>query len=580
MSKTARLYPIFHVTIQELAHIKGIQYIFSCLFLLFFPFLSVYSSAQVEDLEQYYKRYANTPIKSVYQQGMDYLKQGETDKALACLTVITSRNYDKMDDEERKIYDYALNNAGAIAQMRSDYLMAFSLFTKALDSADDSVAYRTHNNIAGIYIYYNDYANARKHLGLAYDIGVRQQDWSSVYNTVHNILDLNWDMDSLHNSMSLIEDFRQLQIARKDSNYMFISHLGNGMESLYLNRYPEAVGHFTRAINAASDLPFKENYEVPSYMYIAKAYMKMGDYNAALSNLRICENLSLENNALDLLITTYRYMYLCHIRSGNLSAAHAAKYRYMELKDSISNANEYGKIKDMEFFYESNKYEKQLHQLTSEKKLRGTILWAIGIGLLLTLLFLALTIFQNKKLSENNKDLFKKNVALIKYQEYAERLELEKTKEDNNSKIAESERYKSSCLSDEGKETLLARIRRVMRTPSEFCQDDFTIDKLAMLVNSNTKYVSQVINEKLGKNFNTLLNEQRINEVCKRLVDTANNGNKTNDAIAEEVGFKSRSHFIRTFKKVTGLTPTQYQRMAKEEDMASSGIVEQIPPLS
>ena len=580
MSKTARLYPIFHVTIQELAHIKGIQYIFSCLFLLFFPFLSVYTSAQVEDLEQYYKWYANTPIKSVYQQGMDYLKQGETDKALACLTVITSRNYDKMDDEERKIYDYALNNAGAIAQMRSDYLMAFSLFTKALDSADDSVAYRTHNNIAGIYIYYNDYANARKHLGLAYDIGVRQQDWSSVYNTVHNILDLNWDMDSLHNSMSLIEDFRQLQIARKDSNYMFISHLGNGMESLYLNRYPEAVGHFTRAINAASDLPFKENYEVPSYMYSAKAYMKMGDYNAALSNLRICENLSLENNALDLLITTYRYMYLCHIRSGNLSAAHAAKYRYMELKDSISNANEYGKIKDMEFFYESNKYEKQLHQLTSEKKLRGTILWAIGIGLLLTLLFLALTIFQNKKLSENNKDLFKKNVALIKYQEYAERLELEKTKEDNNSKIAESERYKSSCLSDEGKEMLLARIRRVMRTPSEFCQDDFTIDKLAMLVNSNTKYVSQVINEKLGKNFNTLLNEQRINEVCKRLVDTANNGNKTNDAIAEEVGFKSRSHFIRTFKKVTGLTPTQYQRMAKEEDMASSSIVEQIPPLS
>ena len=580
MRKNASVYPIFHVTIQELAHIRGIQCIISCLSLLFFPFLSMYSLAQVEDLEQYYKRYANTPIATVYQQGMDYLKQGDTDKALACLTVITSRNYDKMDDEERKIYNYALNNAGAIAQMRSDYLMAFSLFTKALDSADDSVAYRTHNNIAGIYIYYNDYDNARRHLGLAYDIGVRQQDWSSVYNTVHNILDLNWDMDSLHNSMSLIDDFRKLQIAPKDSNYMFISHIGNGMESLYLKQYPEAINHFTRAIDAAGDLPFKDHYEVPSYMYIAKAYMKMGNYSAALSNLRICENLSLENNALDLLITTYRYLYLCHLRSGNQSAAHAAKYRYMELKDSINNANEYGKIKDMEFFYESNKYEKQLHQLTSEKKLRGTIMWAIGIGLLLTLSFLALTIFQNKKLSENNKDLFKKNVALIKYQEYAERLELEKTKEDTISKIAESERYKSSCLSDEGKETLLARIRRVMRTPSEFCQDDFTIDKLAMLVNSNTKYVSQVINEKLGKNFNTLLNEQRINEVCKRLVDTANNGNKTNDAIAEEVGFKSRSHFIRTFKKVTGLTPTQYQRMAKEEDMASSCIAEQIPPLS
>ena len=70
------------------------------------------------------------------------------------------------------------------------------------------------------------------------------------------------------------------------------------------------------------------------------------------------------------------------------------------------------------------------------------------------------------------------------------------------------------------------------------------------------------------QNFNKFLvrnNEQRINEVCKRLVDTVNNGNKTNEAIAEEVGFKSRSHFIRTFKKITGLTPSQYQRMAKLE---------------
>lgn len=560
------------MTIQELAHKKGILSLIFCIFLLVLSPFPAFSLSQTEDLEQYYRRYANTPIEDVYQQGMDYLKKGETDKALACLTVVTSRNYDKMNDKERKIYDYALNNAGAIAMMRSDYLMAFSQFTKALDSADDSVSYRTHNNIAGIYIYYNDYDNARKHLDLAYDIGVKQRDWSSVYNTIQNILDLNWDMDSLHNSMTLIEDFRKLSIAPKDSNYMFISHICNGMESLNHREYSVAIGHFSRAINAARNLPFKENYEVPNYMYIAKAYMEMGDYNKALENLKICEKKSMESESLDMLITTYRCMYLCHLRSGDLSNAHSAKFRYMELKDSINNANEYGKIKDMEFFYESNKYEKQLQQLTSEKKVRGTVTWAIGLGLLLTLSFLGLSIYQNRKLTENNKDLFKKNVALIKYQEYAERLELEKNKEDGDSKIPDHERYKSSNLTVEGKEILLGRIRRVMHTPSEFCQEDFTVDKLAMLVDSNTKYVSQVINEKLGKNFNTLLNEQRINEVCKRLIDTANNGNKTNDAIAEEVGFKSRSHFIRTFKKITGLTPTQYQRMAKEEGMASSNM--------
>ena len=114
------------MTIQELAHKKGILSLIFCIFLLVLSPFPAFSLSQTEDLEQYYRRYANTPIEDVYQQGMDYLKKGETDKALACLTIVTSRNYDKMNDKERKIYDYALNNAGAIAMMRSDYLMAFS----------------------------------------------------------------------------------------------------------------------------------------------------------------------------------------------------------------------------------------------------------------------------------------------------------------------------------------------------------------------------------------------------------------------------------------------------------------------
>ena len=196
-----------------MAHKISIFRYISILLLLVVGMTSTRAASQTETAEWYYKRYANTPIEEVYQQGMTHLKKGETDKALACLTVVIGRYHNKMSDKERKTYEYALNNAGAIAMLRYDYSTAFSLFTKALDSADDSVAYRTHNNIAGIYIYYNDYNNARKHLDLAYNIGKREQDWASVYNTTHNLLDLNWNVDSLQNSMPLIEDFRRLSIS-------------------------------------------------------------------------------------------------------------------------------------------------------------------------------------------------------------------------------------------------------------------------------------------------------------------------------------------------------------------------------
>ena len=295
--------------------------------------------------------------------------------------------------------------------------------------------------------------------------------------------------------------------------------------------------------------------------------MRMGDYGNAIANLKICERKSAESNTLDMLIKTYHHLYLCYTKAGDVHAARDANYRYMEIKDSVNNANEYGKIKDMQFLHEANKYEKQLAQLTTEKKMRNSVIRTIAAGLLLSLFFLVFTIYQNSKLKESNKDLFKKNVALIKSEEHEQHLQEQYAEklEHYKSQIKDVERYKSSNLTDEGKELLLVRINHVMHDPSEFCQEDFSIDKLATLVDSNTKYVSQVINETMGKNFNTLLNEQRINEVCKRLVDTENNGNKTNEAIAEEVGFKSRSHFIRTFKKITGLTPSQYQRMAKEQ---------------
>ena len=47
--------------------------------------------------------------------------------------------------------------------------------------------------------------------------------------------------------------------------------------------------------------------------------------------------------------------------------------------------------------------------------------------------------------------------------------------------------------------------------------------------------------------------------------DLNNYGNYTIEAISESVGFKSRSTFVTSFKRITGLTPSQYQRMAREE---------------
>lgn len=106
-----------------------------------------------------------------------------------------------------------------------------------------------------------------------------------------------------------------------------------------------------------------------------------------------------------------------------------------------------------------------------------------------------------------------------------------------------------------------------MKNVSYISNPDFSLNALADAVGSNTRYVSWVINDTYGKNFKTMLNEYRIKEACRRLLDTEHYGNMTIQAIYEEVGYTNNVSFIRAFKKVNGMTPSEYQRQCKLEEL-------------
>lgn len=127
------------------------------------------------------------------------------------------------------------------------------------------------------------------------------------------------------------------------------------------------------------------------------------------------------------------------------------------------------------------------------------------------------------------------------------------------------EKYQSSNLADEQKRTILDAINQVMESTDVYCKEDFSLEKLAVLVNSNSKYVSQVINETYHRNFNIYINEYRIQEARIRLADVEKYGNYTIKAIAESVGYKSTTTFTNAFKSITGITPSIFQKMAKED---------------
>ena len=112
------------------------------------------------------------------------------------------------------------------------------------------------------------------------------------------------------------------------------------------------------------------------------------------------------------------------------------------------------------------------------------------------------------------------------------------------------------------RDRLAAEIDKVMtRTEAPF-SGDFSLTRLAQSVGSNTRYVSHVINEVFGSNFQTYVNSVRIREACRRIDDHATYGNYSTEAIGETVGFNSRSAFATAFKKITGLSPSEYRKIS------------------
>ncbi len=91
-----------------------------------------------------------------------------------------------------------------------------------------------------------------------------------------------------------------------------------------------------------------------------------------------------------------------------------------------------------------------------------------------------------------------------------------------------------------------------------FTNKNLKLSDLATLVNTTDKKLSLYIHESFGVSFSEYINQLRVEKV-KMLMHTEEQKKYTLLAIAEKAGFSSKSSFNAVFKKVTGVTPTQYR---------------------
>ncbi len=107
------------------------------------------------------------------------------------------------------------------------------------------------------------------------------------------------------------------------------------------------------------------------------------------------------------------------------------------------------------------------------------------------------------------------------------------------------------------------KLEHYIKTEEVFTNKNLKVADLAYLLETTEKELSSYIHESFNMSFSDYINQHRVEKV-KELLISENQNIYTLLAIAESAGFSSKSSFNTVFKKVTGITPTQYKVMHKK----------------
>ncbi|GAB5400309.1 MAG: hypothetical protein Aureis2KO_18940 [Aureisphaera sp.] len=457
----------------------------------------------------------------------------------------------------------------------------------ANDQLHDTIKIRSYFLISDIYNYEKDFLsgveaniNAEKtirkaktltqkdsmNLSLVYsnlgNLHREIKEFDQAHSYFRNALAYNVDkgMDSylLYYRSELYDDEDKINKAI-DMTREAIKIVTHDRKDLFLPTYYLALSNYYHKLNKADSAVYFGKKGLVDNTYcqldllhnaVANGYFMLKDYPVALQYYK---NALEESTAPSFDTTVHRNLSKTYTRLKNYEKALTHNAHYVKLKDSLDELKVKQEIVAITQKYEASKKQVEIEKLNyenaqselviKEQKAKLTLI-TIVLFFLFLLVFVVYYFFINQKKQKHL--LFIKNSELAKELKQKQAILVKpKSKED------------PSKIHDEQREKIHSAIEKLME--GDFYLDaDMTLAKLARLIDTNTTYLSKVINEDYEKSFATFLNELRLSYTLESLESEPTFRRLTIDHIAEKSGFASSSTFYNAFKKFTGLTPSYY----------------------
>jgi len=118
------------------------------------------------------------------------------------------------------------------------------------------------------------------------------------------------------------------------------------------------------------------------------------------------------------------------------------------------------------------------------------------------------------------------------------------------------------------------RLNKIINHTVNNLDRNIKIEDVAQIANLSKSQFSRYFKLHTGKTFIEFLSEMRIESSCTLLLD----GNNTIEAVCYDVGYSNLSNFNRQFKKIKGMTPSEYRKLRDkgtlDEQIHHQGVTE------
>jgi AraC-like DNA-binding protein len=120
-----------------------------------------------------------------------------------------------------------------------------------------------------------------------------------------------------------------------------------------------------------------------------------------------------------------------------------------------------------------------------------------------------------------------------------------------------------AILTEDLRKDLAEKTILTIETDKLYLDPDLCLPDLARIVGTNRYYLSKIINDEFGMNFNNYINQYRISEAVELM---KKNPDYSLSFISIQCGFNVYTSFVRNFKRFMRISPEKYRRKCIDAD--------------